>query len=124
MREHQAAAGRPFAAPYRSAVGRPRRLAAAGADGPYRRRRRSARRGPVVRPRAYDAQHNTALTDTLDAWLSTFGDVIAAFAAVHIHPNTFRYRLKRLAVVAGIDLHDPEAGFEAMPQLRLRPPDS
>jgi DNA-binding PucR family transcriptional regulator len=52
------------------------------------------------------------------------GDVIAASAAVHIHPNTFRYRLKRPAPVAGIDLHDPEAGFEAMPQLRLRPPDS
>lgn len=80
--------------------------------------------GPVIRLRAYDAEHNTALTDTLDAWLSTFGDVPAAAAAVHIHPNTFRYRLKRLAVVAGIDLGDPEARFEAMLQLRLRPPHS
>ncbi|MCX4679532.1 helix-turn-helix domain-containing protein [Streptomyces sp. NBC_01433] len=78
--------------------------------------------GPVVRLRAYDARHHTALTETLDAWLGTFGDVIAAAAAVHIHPNTFRYRLKRLAVVAGIDLGDPEARFEAMLQLRLRPP--
>ncbi|MFF8418670.1 helix-turn-helix domain-containing protein [Streptomyces sp. NPDC015680] len=80
--------------------------------------------GPVIRLRAYDAEHNTALTDTLDAWLSTFGDVPAAAAAVHIHPNTFRYRLKRLSVVAGIDLGDPEARFEAMLQLRLRPPHS
>ncbi|MFF3125500.1 PucR family transcriptional regulator [Streptomyces sp. NPDC057908] len=78
--------------------------------------------GPVIRLRAYDAQHNTALTETLEAWLSTFGDVAAAADAVHIHPNTFRYRLKRLAVVAGIDLNDPEARFEAMLQLRLNPP--
>ncbi|MCX5107546.1 helix-turn-helix domain-containing protein [Streptomyces sp. NBC_00378] len=78
--------------------------------------------GPVIRLLAYDAEHSTALTETLDAWLSTFGDVAAAAAAVHIHPNTFRYRLKRLSVVADIDLDDPEARFEAMLQLRLRPP--
>ncbi|MFF8717468.1 PucR family transcriptional regulator, partial [Streptomyces sp. NPDC015184] len=77
--------------------------------------------GPVVRLLAHDEQHDTALTDTLDAWLSTFGDVPAAAAAVHVHPNTFRYRLKRLAAVADIDLADPEARFEAMLQLRLRP---
>lgn len=77
--------------------------------------------GPVVRLRAYDAEHNTALTETLAAWLSTFGDVIAASAAVHVHPNTFRYRLKRLAEVASLDLTDPEARFEAMLQLRLGP---
>lgn len=80
--------------------------------------------GPVVRLRAYDAKHKTALTETLAAWLSTFGDVIAASAAVHIHPNTFRYRLKRLAEVAGLDLTDPEARFEAMVHLRLSPPQS
>ncbi|MGW3163905.1 PucR family transcriptional regulator [Streptomyces sp. NPDC001142] len=78
--------------------------------------------GPVVRLRAYDTRHHTALTDTLDAWLNTFGDVPAAAAAVHVHPNTFRYRLKRLAEVAGIDLDDPEARFEAMLHLRLDPP--
>jgi hypothetical protein len=78
--------------------------------------------GPVVRLRAYDARHGTALTDTLAAWLGTFGDVTAASAAVHVHPNTFRYRLKRLTEVSGIDLTDPEARFEAMVHLRLTPP--
>ncbi|MFI0419138.1 PucR family transcriptional regulator [Spongiactinospora sp. 9N601] len=76
----------------------------------------------VTRLRAYDAQHGTALTETLSAWLDTFGDVIAAAAAVHVHPNTFRYRLKRLAEVAGLDLSDPEARFEAMLHLRLTKP--
>ncbi|MEV0091246.1 helix-turn-helix domain-containing protein [Streptomyces sp. NPDC050738] len=75
--------------------------------------------GPLVRLRAYDAEHNTALTETLAAWLDTFGDVIAASAAMHVHPNTFRYRLKRLSEVSGLDLATSGARFEAMLQLRL-----
>ncbi|WP_433064969.1 PucR family transcriptional regulator [Dactylosporangium sp. CS-033363] len=75
--------------------------------------------GPVVRLRAHDAEHHTAFTETLAAWLDSFGDVIAAAAAVHVHPNTFRYRLKRIAELSGIDLADPGDRFEAMLQLRL-----
>ncbi|WP_433605211.1 helix-turn-helix domain-containing protein [Dactylosporangium sp. CA-139114] len=73
----------------------------------------------VVRLRAHDARHQTAFTETLAAWLDSFGDVPAAAAAVHVHPNTFRYRLKRIAEVSGIDLADPDDRFEAMLQLRL-----
>ncbi len=36
-----------------------------------------------------------------------------------MHPNTFRYRLRRLAEVAQLDLSDPEARFAAMLQLRV-----
>ncbi|WP_307813911.1 helix-turn-helix domain-containing protein [Streptomyces sp. N35] len=76
---------------------------------------------PIVRLRAYDAEHGTTLTETLAAWLDAFGDVISASAAMHVHPNTFRYRLKRLATVSGLDLSTPEARFEAMLHLRLAP---
>jgi DNA-binding PucR family transcriptional regulator len=79
--------------------------------------------GPVIRLRDYDRKHGTAFTETLAAWLDGFGDVAAAAAVVHVHPNTFRYRLKRLAEVAGFDLADPEARFQAMVQLRLSPPE-
>ncbi|MFI6984441.1 PucR family transcriptional regulator [Embleya sp. NPDC050154] len=75
--------------------------------------------GPVARLRAYDAEHDTHLTETLAAWLDTFGDVTAAAAAVHVHPNTFRYRLRRLSEVGAIDLADGDARFDAMFQLRL-----
>jgi hypothetical protein len=78
--------------------------------------------GPVARLLAYDEQHNTKLVETLRAWLDAFGDVIAASAAVYVHPNTFRYRLRRLADVGGIDLADPEARFAAMLQLRVVAP--
>ncbi|MFD2009655.1 PucR family transcriptional regulator [Streptomyces narbonensis] len=77
---------------------------------------------PVTRLRAYDAEHHSALTETLAAWLDNFGDVIAASAAIHVHSNTFRYRLKRLAQVSGFDPGDPAARFEAMLHLRLTPP--
>lgn len=78
--------------------------------------------GPVARLIAYDEQHNTNLLETLRAWVDAFGDVIAASAAVYVHPNTFRYRLRRLAEVGGLDLSDPDARFAAMLQLRVVAP--
>ena len=75
--------------------------------------------GPVARLIAYDRKHNSCLVETLGAWLDAFGDVAAASAAVFVHPNTFRYRLRRLAEVGEIDLSDPDARFAAMLQLRL-----
>jgi GTP-sensing pleiotropic transcriptional regulator CodY len=78
--------------------------------------------GPTARLFAYDTEHNTNLVETLRAWLDAFGDVIAAAAAMYVHPNTFRYRLRRLTEVSGIDLTDPEARFAAMLQLRVVSP--
>jgi DNA-binding PucR family transcriptional regulator len=77
--------------------------------------------GPVARLLGYDELHGTNLVETLRAWLDAFGDVIAAAAAVYVHPNTFRYRLRRLAEVGELDLADPEARFAAMLQLRVVP---
>ncbi|WP_308428728.1 PucR family transcriptional regulator [Streptomyces xanthochromogenes] len=75
--------------------------------------------GPLARLTAYDAKHNAHLVETLGAWLDAFGDVIAASAGVFVHPNTFRYRIRRVAEVGRIDLQDPSARFAAMLQLRL-----
>jgi hypothetical protein len=90
-----------------------RDLAAAHGDRPT---------GPVARLSAYDVEHRTNLVETLRAWLDAFGDVAAASAAMFVHPNTFRYRLRRLAEVSGIDLADPEQRFAAMLQLRVAYP--
>ncbi len=75
--------------------------------------------GPLDRLLAYDAEHGAQLVLTLSAWLDAFGDVNQAAAAVHVHPNTFRYRLKRLAEIAELDLDDPAARFAVMLQLSL-----
>ncbi|WP_243725637.1 PucR family transcriptional regulator [Actinomadura rubrisoli] len=74
---------------------------------------------PIVRLRAYDAKNRTRLTETLSAWLDAFGDVNTASLAINVHPNTFRYRMRRLADVGELDLTDPETRFRVMFQLRL-----
>jgi DNA-binding PucR family transcriptional regulator len=75
--------------------------------------------GPVARLFAYDAQHHANLVETLRAWLDAFGDIGAAAASLYVHPNTFRYRLRRVAEVGCFDLRDPNARFAAMLQLRV-----
>lgn len=75
--------------------------------------------GPVAQLLAQDREKGTHLVETLRAWLDAFGDVAVAAARVYTHPNTFRYRLRRLSEISGLDLTDPEARFSAMVQLRL-----
>jgi hypothetical protein len=75
--------------------------------------------GVVARLRAHDEQRSGYMVETLQAWLDCFGDVIAASAAIQVHPNTFRYRLRRVAEVGQIDLSNPDERFAAMLQLRL-----
>jgi DNA-binding PucR family transcriptional regulator len=77
--------------------------------------------GPVARLFEADQAHDTRLVDTLRAWLDALGDVALAAAALHIHPNTLRYRLRRIAEVGEMDLGDPEARFAAQLQLRIIP---
>ncbi|WP_048580161.1 PucR family transcriptional regulator [Streptomyces viridochromogenes] len=74
---------------------------------------------PVTRLAAYDAEHGGALIDTLRAYLDHFSDVPAASRALGIHSNTFRYRIRRVREVCGIELDDPEARLLAHLQLRL-----
>lgn len=78
--------------------------------------------GALARLIAYDERHGSNLVETLQAWLDAFGDVTAAAEALYVHPNTFRYRLRRLAEVGEIDLTDPDQRFVAMLQLRVLGP--
>lgn len=78
--------------------------------------------GPVARLQAYDEANDSDLTGTLAAWLDALGDVRAAAAALFVHPNTLRYRLRRVEEVGGVDIADPEQRFAAMVQLRILAP--
>jgi len=75
--------------------------------------------GPVSRLVEHDGRGDGRLVETLQAWLDSFGDVGAAAAASFVHPNTFRYRLRRAAEVSGLDLSDRDARFAAMLHLRM-----
>jgi DNA-binding PucR family transcriptional regulator len=78
--------------------------------------------GPIARLLEYDERNDSGLAETLEAWLDALGDVRAAASALFIHPNTLRYRLRRLEEVSGLDLADPEQRFAAMLQLRILAP--
>lgn len=75
--------------------------------------------GPVGVLIAHDLEHRSELADTVAAYLDAFGDVARAAAIVHVHPNTFRYRLRRAREISGIDLDDPDARLAVTLQLRL-----
>ncbi|GAA2210807.1 hypothetical protein GCM10009850_062660 [Nonomuraea monospora] len=75
--------------------------------------------GPYQRLLGHDAEHGTELAATLEAYLDAFGDVGVAAARVHVHPNTFRYRLKRLVEISGLNLDDPDARLTVQLQLRI-----
>ena len=58
------------------------------------------------------------LAATLRAWLDRPGQVQAVAAALEVHPQTVRYRLKQLRELFGARLDDPEARFELSLALR------
>ncbi|WP_017569449.1 PucR family transcriptional regulator [Nocardiopsis halotolerans] len=66
-------------------------------------------RNPVVELVRHDAEHGTDHARTLRAWLYSHGDLGLAAESLGLHPNTVRYRLRRMGAIADLRLHDPEA---------------
>jgi DNA-binding PucR family transcriptional regulator len=60
------------------------------------------------------------LGSTLDAWLRHRGRTEAVASALHVHPQTVRYRLNRLRELFGTRLDDPDGRFELELALRAR----
>jgi PucR C-terminal helix-turn-helix domain len=60
------------------------------------------------------------LGSTLDAWLRHRGRTEAVAKALHVHPQTVRYRLTRLRELFGTRLDDPDGRFELELALRAR----
>lgn len=76
-------------------------------------------RGPLEPVAAHDAKHRTGYLETLEAYLDAFGDIRAAASRIGVHPNTFRYRLRRLVEIFGIKLDDADDRLVIGLQLRL-----
>lgn len=67
----------------------------------------------------------TRMLETALAYIRHRGNAVAMAAALHIHPQTARYRTERLRELLGEQLEDPEARFELELALRaaaLTPP--
>lgn len=68
---------------------------------------------------AHDREHGTAHADTLRVYLDSWGDSGVAARRVGVHPNTMRYRVRRLVELSGLDLHDPDERCVTELQLRM-----
>jgi sugar diacid utilization regulator len=79
----------------------------------------SLTRGKLERVLAHDEKHNATYVSTLRAYLDCFGDVPRAAERISVHPNTFRYRMRRLVELFELDLDDPDERVVLELQLRL-----
>ena len=73
--------------------------------------------GPLSVLQAHDAAHSSDHLRTLAAWLDHPGAPGQAARVLHVHPNTLRYRMSRIADLAGLDLGDPQARLALRLQL-------
>jgi hypothetical protein len=85
------------------------------ADGALARDFVDARLAPLrgMKPAARDRA-----TETLRAWLDAHGDVTHTAHALHVHPQSVRYRLARLREAFAGALDDPAGRFEVAAALR------
>lgn len=73
--------------------------------------------GPLQALQEHDAAHGTDYLRTLAAWLDHPGAPAAAARSIHVHPNTMRYRMQRIADLAALDLGDPTVRLATRLQL-------
>ncbi len=65
--------------------------------------------GQTLRPLiVYDIAHQTALVRTLRTYLEAEFNLTKSAEALHVHPNTVMYRLRRVKELCGRDPHDPD----------------
>lgn len=58
--------------------------------------------------------------ETLTVYLDAGGSPVEAARRLHVHVNSIRYRLDRIARIAALDLADPEVRFRVQLALRIR----
>ncbi|KUI14088.1 transcriptional regulator [Mycobacterium sp. GA-1285] len=69
-----------------------------------------SRVGPrLVDPRIRQLrEQDPVLAETLAAYLDGFGDIAAVAQRLHVHPNTVRYRIRRIEKLLPASLNDPD----------------
>lgn len=77
--------------------------------------------GPLRTLRRHDDEQGSDYLRTLAAYLEHPAAPRAAAAAIHVHPNTLRYRMQRIAELADLDLRDADVRLALQLQLRAKP---
>ncbi|BBX20503.1 PucR family transcriptional regulator [Mycolicibacterium duvalii] len=80
---------------------------------------RAPARGAVADLRDHDRRHGTAYVRTLRAWLQEHGDPVRTAAALGVHENTVRYRMRRMAGLTDLHLDDSHKRFAMMIELAV-----
>ncbi|GFG75024.1 PucR family transcriptional regulator [Mycobacterium botniense] len=63
----------------------------------------------LIDPRVRELRaRDPVLAETLRAYLDSFGDISAAATRLHVHPNTVRYRVRRIERILSVSLADPD----------------
>ncbi|MFF9077087.1 PucR family transcriptional regulator [Streptomyces sp. NPDC014646] len=78
---------------------------------------RTADIGPLPRLMDHDRECRTSHVPTLEAWLEEMGDLKAAAARLHVHPNTLRHRMRRLQEIVELRLDSPKVRSALLLQL-------
>jgi hypothetical protein len=78
---------------------------------------RAPERGPVAELRRHDHAHDTEYVATLQAWLWAQGDPAEAGERLGVHENTVRYRLRKMAEIANLQLDDAKKRLAMMIEL-------
>lgn len=77
----------------------------------------------LVDPRVRELRENhPMLAETLRVYLDSFGDVASAGVALHVHPNTVRYRVRRIEKLLSTSLTDPDVRLVLSLSLRATEP--
>jgi DNA-binding PucR family transcriptional regulator len=78
-------------------------------------------RGLLDRLITHDRQYHTDYVTTLRVYMNSFGDMRAAAQSLNLHPNSLRYRVKRLTEIGGLDLDDPQLRLALQLLLEMAP---
>ena len=78
-------------------------------------------RGLLDRLITHDRQRDTDYVTTLRIYIDSFGDMRSAAESLHLHPNSLRYRIKRLTEIGGLDLGDPKLRLALQLLLEMAP---
>src|SRR3546814_12688562 len=57
----------------------------------------------------YDRRNGSNMRESISVYLAHSGDVRRASEQLRIHPNTLRYRIKRVEEITDTDLSEPSA---------------
>ena len=75
--------------------------------------------GPLA---AYDTKHGTHLVTTLDRYLDFGCNISQTARALHVHPKSLAYRLRRIGEISGLHLNDRENRLNIELALRILGP--